>query len=184
VGRDELARAVGRVALASAANDETLRRILWEESGADDLAWILFEGQSTSWLLDGIRAVMSLQNAPPDTEFGRLHARVIESLRKVSGLYAHRNAVIHGDWRLTESPWDGIQVVPRPWGEEGHETIWYCHRSRIRDYKPPSAWTVGDIHSLADRIESASSDAMKSYAALHTCRYGPDSNSYWMQFRD
>lgn len=184
----ELATAIGEVAIASASSDDRLRIVLHEIAGPPPHpTWILFQGQSTSWLLNSSRDL--LEEADP-------HSRVWpEALRQelksawegVQAHVQHRHAVIHGTWHPRDVLWDDDDVQPRPWGadvDDGiDEPVWACHRSRYSKFGPYQLWTASDVDLLADFISNASIGVMRAYAKMHKHRYPSEIlDSMWAEY--
>jgi hypothetical protein len=173
-----LFRAIGRVAVESAVSDENLRLLLNDLTGSDDVKWILFEGQSTEWLLKAVDAVLSHIN-PPEDELSKSHySNLRASLKEIGALRNYRNTVVHGTWTQDELPWGPGERTPRPWGKINNQTEWYCMRSRFHKYGPPSVWTVSDVETLANKVRTASISSMRAYARLRRDWFRVDPTAY------
>src|SRR6266498_2471226 len=96
----DLYAAIGRVASASARLETTLRLILNDLAGMNDIAWILFEGQSTDSLISNCRTILWFAGGG-DTIWiwnSDQRMRLTKLLDECTELRRGRNVVIHGTW--------------------------------------------------------------------------------------
>lgn len=183
-----LESAIGRVAINSAKCDDRLRSILNDLAGNHDGVWLLYEGQTTEWLISTTEMMVEQLNPYFRRWPERLNNDLLAALRDLKPLRDRRNTVIHGTWELRskiEHIYDDDEwgIRPRPWGIRDQADEWCCFRSRFRRYDPPHAYTASDVHFLADRISDVSADAMAAYAVIRKHKY-PDifDNSDWKQW--
>jgi hypothetical protein len=154
----DLLRAIGRVAMASAHTDRALTELLNRLAGPNDTSWILFEGQSSDWLINSIVEVVKFDSSIA-TQAAR--SAIQDIVRDLRLLYQLRNTIIHGVWD-TYPQFSELEDVdpdwrprPRPWGgwdDDGR--VYYCHRTRLRKVPPDQTLTVSDINRTADEFEA------------------------------
>lgn len=153
----ELFAAIGQVAIASAEADHTLTRVLEEIASVNDHSWILFRGQSTTWLIGSIVELIKFGGAPIGATAD--DAASLQGLvKRLDELHNYRNTVIHGVWstgpRWGELDDDEPEWRPRRrwWGDRDDEQVIYCHRTRLRKIPPDQQMTISDVEYLAELI--------------------------------
>lgn len=149
---ERLRAAVGRVAQESALLDEFLRELLDELVGPSDHIWLLFEGQSSEWLIETTLAMLE-QVDPYFRKWSATQRRGVEELlndaRKLRPL---RNAVIHGVWSYV-SIMEPEDIRSRPWGEaDSGEPVYICTKSRFRKVFAQARFAASDVERLANEF--------------------------------
>ncbi|MCZ7377305.1 hypothetical protein [Micromonospora sp. WMMC250] len=167
IADQELAAAVGRVAMESALQEELLRDVLALLVG--DSGWILFEGQSAEWLIQACRISLNEVDHWHSRWKESDHERFNELLRQTDHLRKIRNVVVHGRWE--DSPYND-EVVPRPWGAWENSQAYYCLRSRLRRGFETRAFTVPDLTRLAESIYGNSIDLADHVRQMHRAWVG------------
>ncbi|MGW8766849.1 hypothetical protein ACWGN5_30620 [Streptomyces sp. NPDC055815] len=152
----ELFRAIGRVAVESAQLDEMLREMICDLlSASENDVWLLFEGQTSEWLSDTFKAMLSQVDGYYSTWSREDHIEFRRILVELGKLRVMRNAVTHGTWReqLTLGRSEGDDYLERPWGEDstGEQKFW-CIRSRQRKGQQEREFTISDVDRIADEI--------------------------------
>ena len=148
--------AIGRVASQSANLDDTLRNLLHDLVGISDEVWVLFEGQSTDWLVNSCRAVFKV-TGPSYHWSADLRDRVAQLLARIDSLRRQRNIVIHGVWsrqcfyRHDEEK----HCISRPNDLKDDSETYYFMRSNQRKIFEEAHLSVADIESLAQDILQA-----------------------------
>jgi hypothetical protein len=144
--------AIGRVASSSANLDDTLRNVLYNLVGPGDEVWVLFEGQSTDWLVSSIRTVLKVAGPSHFWSEGR-RERLAELLTQADGLRRRRNVVIHGVWgracfyRRDEKEFR--QCIARPFNAPDNSETFYFMRSNQRKPLEEAHLSISDINALA-----------------------------------
>ena len=160
---DDLYRAIGRVAAASALWDELLTELLDELLGTED-AGRLFVGQPSEWLAQSCRILFDdaakgrgrYPRAARDSFFDLL--AVGDSLRHL------RNRIVHGIW--TNDSFHDEETRPRPWGNWDDNPSYYCSRGRMRKGTEEQAFSISDINRVADELSKARDDLAALYVSL------------------
>lgn len=160
--RAALAQAIGRVAMRSASSDDTLRFLMADLAETNDPGWMIFEGQSTDWLINQSQALLkAAEGQSAGTPFD---SELKAALGKVAGVAKLRNEIVHGLW-TTASNFDDSECKPRPFGNiPSKELLWYCHRSRYYRFEAPSRWTASDVNRVSDQIEEYRREAATVFA--------------------
>jgi hypothetical protein len=156
-----LEQAIGRVVLCSARQDSLLSELLCEFT--DDLLFTLFEGNDTTWLINGLRAVIR-ELAPTSDRWPRAQQEeLLATLSKMDKLKIYRNEVVHGvwaDWAVS----DPEDLLSRVWPDDPtDEPIFYSCKPRRHNYFIERPYTLGDLARLAREIEEACRDLAASY---------------------
>lgn len=157
---ERLSAAIGRVAQESALLDEFLRELLDRLVGPSDHIWLLFEGQSSEWLLE--TTLVMLEQVGPYFRNGKWSAkqrrRVEELLYGARKLRPLRNAVIHGVWSDV-SIMEPEDIRSRPWGEaDSDEPVYFCTKSRSRKVLAQARFAASDVERLANEFAATYSD--------------------------
>jgi hypothetical protein len=179
---NDLARAIGRVAMNSAQTDERLRRVIHELIGLDDAAWILFEGQPTEKLIRDADKLLELQTSQYEADLVAQLRLVLGDIRR---LVSHRNIVVHGLWS-SSAFWEegGLDddTITCPWGQidDGSPQM-FCFRSRYGRYDGQIKVRVSEVNALADMIDTSSRSLMVSYAKMRKRLYSwPTEWNKWL----
>jgi hypothetical protein len=161
--------AVGRVAIESALLDEFLNELLDKMVGSDK-TWILFEGQSTSWLIEACLLVLNESDPYSNKYASDQHAKFKQYAERANMLRAHRNTVVHGIWRSGSVTED--QLRPRPWGKSvpDGEPVYCIVRSRLKKPFVEQLWTIGDVERLADEIHATYTGWAQLYREMESGR--------------
>jgi hypothetical protein len=152
----DLFAAIGRVASASAELETTFRHILSDLANLDDIAWILFEGQSTDSLISSCRTVLWF--AGDDTGWDSDHRiRLTKLLDECTQLRRGRNVVIHGIWSdrcgYEDYYEEDRECELRPPGSSKDDRIYFFRRSAPRMPIGDTHLAVNDIEALADKFK-------------------------------
>lgn len=180
---DELATAIGMVAMKSAQCDDYLRDIIVDITNTDFDLWFLFEGQSTEWLMSTLKTSLEFIDPFYNDWPKELHDELIQSVNALKRPRDLRNWVIHGTWMR---PFRVEETHPRPWGEIDSDEPWFCLRSRSRQPfgTVPMKFTASDVRVLSEKIDEVSVDMMKAYAKMVKHRYAGEFEksrwSYWL----
>lgn len=133
--RDELAEAIGRVAVAASMADLTVRTVVGQLGGPG--ASILAEAQdSTSTLIDWCKKFVEKLHTPDETTADRHRARS-EALKAT---LVKRNIVVHGLWFADD---EGQSVARRQRGKPVYNREQY---------------SLSDVNELAQAIRNAAYD--------------------------
>lgn len=151
----QLFRAVGRVSVESALLDELMREVITELIEGSDYMWILFEGQSTEWLIATVLEILTEMDSHRRIWPDDLHSRfkcIMSGIKKIRPL---RNSVIHGNWTY-DTPAELTEIASKPWRTIVHnEDVYYCNRSRMRDIEEVREFSISDVDHLADLFMDA-----------------------------
>lgn len=163
---DQLALAIGRVAMNSAELDDSLRRVLSDLAGENDTTWIIFEGQGTEWLINNIKVILNFKSHPD---------HLCDGLREVLGTIKtrrnDRNWVVHGTWLTRPVSDHPDDFRARPWGALDDEPVWFCLRSQYGTFGTAAMWTVSDINLLAEKLADVRKDLLRAYGRIHHHRF-------------
>lgn len=146
---DSLHAAIGKVATASAHMEDILRSIVAFLTGSVPEGWLVFEGQSTDWLLQNGQAVLG----QPSSRFKPESVDHMRSLfREAVRLKNDRNLVVHGTWMANGD--DGSGYTPRSAGTLDASEIFTVARSRFRKRVDWQSWSLADVEELAAEIRA------------------------------
>lgn len=155
---DEHLAAIGAVVIESAQLESTLRFLLNELTGASDAVWLLWEGNSTSWLITAAQTVARELREFSDRK-SEWPQRLKTTLGRVKHLAELRNHVVHGRWIAHDEKLNDVErscIQARPWGGSATEAgVWLCERSRRFKDATSQRWSTADVDRLADEIASA-----------------------------
>ncbi|WP_329253108.1 hypothetical protein OG223_25750 [Streptomyces sp. NBC_01478] len=149
--------------------DELLRELIGDMSGADEILWVLLQGQGSEWLSDTCKSVLCQR----DPYFSRWpessHVKVLELLNEFAKYRLIRNAVIHGVW-YPYDPFGEEGRLPRPWGAvDDGSPVYYCMRSRHRKIDEAREISVGDVELLAEKIAGVQRGLASEFRAMTRC---------------
>ncbi|MCM2392513.1 hypothetical protein [Streptomyces albipurpureus] len=146
--------------------DELLRELITDISGANEVIWILLQGQSSEWLSETCKSILHERDPYCRRWPESHHANVLELLNKLSRHRVIRNAVIHGVW-YPYDPFTEDDLLPRPWGaRDDGSPVYYCTRSRYRKIDEARELSVGDVAVLADEIADVQSRLIFEFKAM------------------
>jgi hypothetical protein len=159
----DLYAAIGRVAASSAILEDTLRSILKDLSDTEysDEAWILFEGQSMDWLING--CFLILKHSGPSHRWYNYGHELIKLLGECKEkLQKDRNVVIHGIWKdyceWSNEEEEHRNCTLRPSDSQDDHRIYYFMRSNQRRVFHCVHLAVSDLQELANRIQRVNSE--------------------------
>ncbi|MEU1204673.1 hypothetical protein [Nocardia sp. NPDC005825] len=130
--------------------DEVLRRMIAQLTGSNLEAWIIFEGQSTDWLVQNSLVVLDQATLRWRYESNR-GDEYRKCLKETDKLRNDRNLVIHGDWATTNrlsSP-----AKPRSTDAAHAAETFFVMRSRYRRWGHEECWSAADVDAVASAIQ-------------------------------
>ncbi|TCC65683.1 hypothetical protein E0H73_01725 [Kribbella pittospori] len=129
-----LARAVGRVAIMSAELESTVRSLFSDLMIVDE-AWVVSQGESSDWLLKNCERIVSEEHRHEDHREGN-RPELLPLLAECRAAFRERGTVIHSSW--------GIDDV-------GASTYIALSSKRFRDTRALE-YSLAEINLLADRF--------------------------------
>ncbi|MEU7141692.1 hypothetical protein ABZ942_19735 [Nocardia sp. NPDC046473] len=144
---DDVYPALGRLVLSSSYLEGRLRYLVgW--LAATDEASIVFDGQSTDWLIQSAKAMLGelkQTGAYALQDCGRFEA----ALARAKELNNDRNFFVHGEWSIESG--DDL-CIPRPKSRPIDERVFYIARSRLRKVFQEHEVAVVDVELLAGQM--------------------------------
>jgi len=156
--RQNLYRAIGRVASESANTEQILRAALRSYSIIDEATNVIFEGQSFDWLANSIKAIFkvafdALAEGTNEYVSAKQDFDVInDTLASLRPVRDRRNFIIHGTWSICRGG-DECLATPSQSDGDGVPTFHFSRSRSHHFYQSEEHLTVSDIDGLADSIE-------------------------------